>query len=467
LNVLYDYGSVIGYSSRAGGVLHNKKGYVEVDEDSYHFVTFDAVPYPSVTSARPLNEGTEGETTQEKVEVSEEAHKKLLTIIDESGKKDKKVLKDFIYSLQDYNLDKEISVLEGLDIDDDANISETLKDTTLCLLKESYKQIHHLKSENTDVEKRLNESEKLNIDLKIKLDTAVKKINEISEGGKVSTEENTKLQESLKDVSEKNNILLNTIKEYEDSIDEAELKILEMEVLNEDIKKHKKELKDNKSVISELTEKVEAYARQIVKLEEELEGLRNFSDYEDVSGELGKAVNEITALKESYNYCVEDLNTKKDELSEVTAKLNESINMYDDLETEKTRLEQVVETYINDLNKSENKIDLLHETVSELNETVIGFETRINAYKNDLLTAVCGQYGVQPSTIVGKLDENFTLSDLHLICDSTNNDNSELDIVSVVEEVGEIVEEDTQQKNPKKSSRLDGMFTSNRRGNLK
>ena len=60
INTLYEAGGVIGYSSRAGGTLHQRKDYIEVDEKSYNFITFDAVPFPSVDFARPqgLNEGT-------------------------------------------------------------------------------------------------------------------------------------------------------------------------------------------------------------------------------------------------------------------------------------------------------------------------------------------------------------------------------------------------------------------------
>ena len=32
INTLYEAGGVIGYSSRAGGALHQRKDYIEVDE---------------------------------------------------------------------------------------------------------------------------------------------------------------------------------------------------------------------------------------------------------------------------------------------------------------------------------------------------------------------------------------------------------------------------------------------------
>lgn len=469
LNVLYDYGSVIGYSSRAGGVLHNRKNYVEVDEDSYHFVTFDAVPYPSVMSARPLNEGVEGEEELPKADISEEAHNKLLQIIEESGKKDKEVLKDFIYSLRDYNLDKELSVLEGLDIEEDSNNS--LKDATLCLLKESYKQIHSLKTNNADMEKRLKDSEKLNIDLTSKLEATLTKVTEISERTTVSNDEVEALKENaqalqnnFEEVSEKNNILLNTIRDYEDSIDEMELKMLDTDVLRNDIEHKNKVLESLNSEKISLKAKLEDMIVENTTLKNQVESLSKFSDYEEVTTELGQAVKEITALKESYTHCVEDLNSKKEELGTVRDRLNEATIQLEDVVSEKTRLEEIIESYQSEVSKSESKVENLYTTVSELNETVTTMESSLNSYKLDLVKAICSTYQVNPNEVVNRLNENFTASNIHLVCDSLIHENS-IDIVSVAEEVIEEIPQSTEKTNPK-TARLQGMFTSSRRGKI-
>ena len=110
LDTLYEAGSLIGYSSRAGGLLLQRKDYIEVDADTYNFITFDAVPYPSVECARP---GVL-ESVEHKFELSDETHEKLITMINESRPYDREIIREFIYGLRGYDMSREIQVFESV-----------------------------------------------------------------------------------------------------------------------------------------------------------------------------------------------------------------------------------------------------------------------------------------------------------------------------------------------------------------
>ena len=154
LNTLYESGSVLGYSTRAGGSLIPRKGYKEVDEKTYNFITVDAVPYPSVESARPgeVLEGAEISIES----LTEEVHDKLCNIIEGCSLAERKVVKDLIYSLENYDLSKEKSLLEGNSSDID-NETSNLEEATMQLLKESSEQLDKAKLENQTL-KATNES---------------------------------------------------------------------------------------------------------------------------------------------------------------------------------------------------------------------------------------------------------------------------------------------------------------------
>ena len=102
INTLYEAGGIIGYSSRAGGKLIQKKDHVLVDEKTYNFITFDAVPYPSVISARPSESLNESTNTKE--QLPDDVHEKLCKIILESGASRNEQLKEFIYSIDGYDM---------------------------------------------------------------------------------------------------------------------------------------------------------------------------------------------------------------------------------------------------------------------------------------------------------------------------------------------------------------------------
>jgi len=465
LDVLYEYGSVIGYSSRAGGVLHKKKDYVEVDEESYHFITFDAVPYPSVKSARPLNEGVESDII-EKVDISNEAHDKLMRIIDESGKKDKEVLKDFIYSLQDYNLDKELAVLEGIgNSGEDVYGTDTLRDTTLCLLKESYKQISTLRAEKSNFEMKLNDSRKTADEYKSKLEASLKKFEDVIKEGKESfvdvelvNEENEKLKDEVKELSEKNEVLSNTIREYEDSLEDMELKILEMEVLQNDLKKLNIKLKDKCNEVVDLEVKLGKVTNEKVLLEEEVGSLKKYSDYTDVVSELGGAVKEINSLKESYNMSLVEVSDARNEISMVEDKLSRTISDMNRVIDENVDLEEKIEFLKEDKKKSKKTLSILNEKVESLNETISLYENKVNIYGEGLVSTISSKYGINPKEVMNKLSENFSIDDIYMVCESFDNIKGGLEIIDISDAI--VGNSDG------KKDRLSSMFTGSRRGIL-
>jgi len=479
LNVLYEYGSVLGYSSRAGGVLHNKKTHIEVDENSYQFVTFDAVPYPSVVSARPLNESGEPNIC-EKVEISEEAHTKIIQIIEAFGEKGKEVLKDFIYSLQDYNLDKELAVLEGLSTDkDESDLAETLKSTTLCLLKESYKQINNLKYEKSNVERQLTETTTKTDEYKSKLGSALKKIESLSEGSKTSGDalgkvdaEVGKLKSTVKDLSSKNGVLLNTIRDYEESIEEMELKVLEIEIMQNDLEKQKIILEGKNKEIKNLTSMIDDVGVEKTKLLEEIESYKRFSDYEEVNEELGTTVKEITSLKENYTFNVEKLTKKESELERISEDLTRTIESLEkaNINVEKITYEnadllEAISSYRGETLRTIENLELLSDKVIKLDEQVKFSEDKLKTCKFDLIRSVCGQYGVDPKNIEKKLFEDFTSADVHILCESESS-NKKFEVISISEDIVITPESQEDKIKEDKKERLSGMLSTNRRGKL-
>ena len=237
LDTLYEAGSLIGYSSRAGGLLLQRKDYIEVDADTYNFITFDAVPYPSVECARP---GVL-ESVEQKFELPDETHEKLITMINESRPYDREIIKEFIYGLRGYNMSREIKIFESVNNPDlnrgdkstiivpaTSSVNESGKaaesddlnkpselgqstgtskpdeegqkqpeqttptdnqsaedsksqETTLSLLKENVKQIERLKSTEQSLIATRDSLIKENRDLKESLSTAFGKISKLME----------------------------------------------------------------------------------------------------------------------------------------------------------------------------------------------------------------------------------------------------------------------------------------------
>ncbi len=218
LNTLYEAGGVLGYSTRAGGTLTQKKGYVDVDENTYNFVTVDAVPYPSVESARPpIVEGVEQPTP--KKELSDDIHDKLCEIIKESTSENREVIKSLIYSLESYDLSREISVL-----DEESSVknveNEPKEETTMSLLKESSLQIDNLKAENQTLQAAKLALEKENTSLRNNLSSSVASLTKlIDESKNLDTQ-----------ITESESRFADTIKELRGKISDLEGQLLDKDL---------------------------------------------------------------------------------------------------------------------------------------------------------------------------------------------------------------------------------------------
>lgn len=458
LNVLYEYGSVLGVSSRAGGVLNKKKDYIEVDEDSYHFITFDMVPYPSVARARLVSEGVVEDST-DKMEISEEAHKKLLSIIENCSQKDKEILKSFIYSLRDYNLDKEIMVIEGIAGGAESSSSDSsLKDTTLCLLKESYQLNSKLKDKNTELNTKAS---KLEESLK-NLTKAKSELETLSEGlrNNIVTLANEKSKYKLESEAANTELtkLRNTI-----SLDEENS--LDKELLESEIKKAESENKSLKLALKKVNEELGVTKKnrdelntRLLESEANAEKLKSrvdeSIDYEDVVAELGKAVIEISNL----NIQIKESAAELDNLRKGKEEIENLRNKVSVLESEKRqRTKELKELNESSLAKA-NEVDNTKKSFAkELTSVTESYESTLKTYKKELISTICSKYGVNESLVIDKLGKDFTAGDIHIVCEglvTKTNPNLIIEAESTT----------TTMKDDKKKARLDSLLEGSRRG---
>ena len=457
LNTLYKYGSVLGYSTRAGGRLVKRKDYTEVDEDTYHFITIDSVPYPSVVIARLVNEGV-GFEDDSRVELSEEVHRELEKIIEESSKKDRDLLRSFIYELREYNLDREIDKLdsylqEGKVLNDSGLESEdksTLKDTTLYLLKESYALSSTLREDN------------------LKLQEKVRDFESRSNTWKSLSELNESLQKQVSLLEEEKLSLVGKLAEAEegskklrDTISEMEENQYDVDYLNEEIEMYKGEISSKETAVKLLKSENQKLNEQITSLNESIETLVS---QEKIQEE--QKVSKQVEVKEEVSP-EDDLEFVRisGELTEVSKELGEVIK---ESHSWKGKYESLVESVgekDSSIQSLVEKTELLSQEIGQLQESVVGLEsknkglvkrlgsyqTSIKQYQKSIVDIVCGTYSVDPSEVVGKLNEGFDINDVHIICEEISNSRSSF--------VAEVAEEKSSDKN----SRLHGVYSGSRR----
>jgi hypothetical protein len=456
LNVLCEYGSTLGFSSRAGGVLNKKKDYVEVDVDSFHFITFDAVPFPSVKAARLVSEGTNN-LSMDKFELSEEAHGKICGIIESCATKDKETLKQFIYSLEDYNLDREISVLEGISEVKGKSANDSMKDTTLCLLKESYLTSSKLRNENEVMKGKVSVLEGKSEELQKKAELLEGSVEGLKDSLLKTVNEKAQYKVQIDTLTGELSKLRNTIVLNEE-------KALDVEMSSFEVRKIEEENRVLKSMVVERDSKVSVLEGKILELNSTRIDESKYIDYDEVYEELGKVMKELSELRPKYEnlvsesskfesqylLCLEgnkELTSSNKMLKESVAGLtsekaelihanNDLNDIVEGLNVEKKNLEvSIVEgeeisknTYSTELKKIEEGYK------GEISELRSKFSKDVNTYKHGMINAVCGIYGVNESAVVGKLGKNFSLGDLHIICEEVSS-NFSVSSISVEEEV--------------------------------
>lgn len=471
LNVLYEYGSTLGISSRAGGVLHQRKGFNEVDEDSYHFVTFDIVPFPSVSKARLVSEGV-SVVDSDRIEISDKAHNDIISIIESSSQKDKNILKDFIYKLDGYNLDREISMLEGVNMNEVSQESnKNLMDTTLCLLKESYSVSAKLREENTTLFTKVQElSEKL-----LDIEKTNKSTTQVSEGLKSDlikvANERSKYKSKVSGLEEELKGLRNTISMNEGKLLDKELENYEVKELvesNKNVRLLAGKLKqDNSYLVSEntrlnkiISEKDEIIVSLDGKYKKLEESCKSHNDYDDLVSEVVSLVKEL----DSVNKVCEGLIVDAERCSSVERELEDTKNQVGVLESKLLKVSKDMENINESVGQKdfdiqvirggyENQIETLKENILCIEE---GYISKLNSYKKDLVVTICSNYNVDSKRVMESLGDKFTVGDIHLICESLINKNSSPIIYKAVDNSSSV---DTRQK-----TRLDNMFTQSRRG---
>ena len=418
INTLYEAGGVIGYSSRAGGTLHQRKDYIEVDEKSYNFITFDAVPFPSVDFARPqgLNEGVKTVQT-----LSDDVHDKICTIIKESGFESKSAVKDFIYSLEDYDMSKEKSLFDVDESSDFIVKSENDNDATKSLLKDFSLKIDSLKAENSLLQVT-NESLKMeNVKMKQSLDASFKRIQNILSDNK-SIQDEASITES--DFN-------NTIREKDLVIEGLESRIFDYQI----------ELDRLKDVDS--ARKAVMYENQSLK-----NSKKGTSLLESKVSELDKL------LKESYSEIssmIEESNSREGRISELEGRIKS-------LEEENLSLKEGVLESKDNADKSllaENT--RLSSQIESLVESVDAMETKVDDYKNELLSVICDSYNLPVNSVKSRLGKGFSKSDIYCVCESLSSSNQDNFPSIVVDDF------DTESKNVNNVSKVN-YFGVNRRG---
>jgi predicted RNase H-like nuclease (RuvC/YqgF family) len=404
LNTLYEAGGIIGYSSRAGGTLNPKKGYTEVDENTYNFVTFDAVPYPSVESARPpVVEGVEIEPT--KTQLSNDVHEKLCKIISESSSSSLEALKDIIYNLDGYDLSREIALLEGKEYPSSPiSKNEPTEGTTLFLLKESSLQIDRLRSANQTLQTAKD----------------------------VLEEENASLKEQVNSYSSQ-------VKHLSESVDSADARINEsvsrsndtIRGLQNQISELKMDIQDKDSEI-ELLESTQEAARALREENRSLKHQLVFNESSKVSNEaLEKTQKELDEAVDEVALLISEASEKDSEIKRLSESITELQNTIQELQVSSGILEQKLSESSAKSSKLDESVQRtssleqenasLRRKIDEITESLDRAESKSDSYRDELISIIAAGYNLTVESVKSSLPVGFKKSDIYNVCESMSN----------------------------------------------
>ena len=470
LNVLYEYGAVLGVSSRAGGTLTERAGFTEVDEDNYQFVTFDVVPFPSVEKARMVSEGTELDK-KERILISEEARKEIKGIIEGASESEKSVLREFIGEISNtYCLDEEVLMLEG---DESCGSNgEKVRDTTLCLLKDSYRLNRSLVEEKESLQKELD-----------KLKESIEEKGENFEGNtdpemetslELLESENAMLKSRLRTfqlVKEKIKLLEGVNKELEKKVLEKSRK------LNESVKTEKPNKSDKElgEVISEL-----ATVREEKKKLNEMveERARDLTEAGDRLLEAETKIYEMTILNEEMESKVEGLEEEikkvrkegKGKITAAAARVKDVKESFErKIEEQKEEHDKLIEAYNEKISEYEGTLNEylessegLGQEIEKYKDIAASYQMTYESYRKELVKVVSGMYGVSEHEVMVRLDESRPVKagDLYTICESLSSKARPMN-VSVVEAV---VDSEEKAENEEKKLKMGDIISGSRRG---
>ena len=420
LNTLYEAGGIIGYSSRAGGTLHQKRDYIDVDEKTYNFITFDAVPYPSVVSARP---GVISEGFQDLVKLPDEVHDKICKIILESGVKNTDALKDFIYSIEGYDMTRERQLFESKKPDNKIENEQSLTETTLSLLKESSSQIDSLKADNMSLKTKNSSLNAENENLKARLNESLEQLTKL---GIESKKQESVINESNLSHNDTIEKLESRISELQSVIEDKNIELEEMSNIQEAFKALQSENAGMRSSISTEKEVTESFQSHSTKVEEELK--EAYSEISSMVQESAKKDSEIRSLNESLEVLKsklrDDVNTIKSLNSEIKTLKSEKVQLVKESKEVDSRTSDTIEELKEENSRLNETIERLNESVEELRSDL---ESSINesktniSYADSLIEVIAGNYGMSVSTVKSKLPDNFKKEDVYRVCESFSN----------------------------------------------
>lgn len=466
LNTLYEAGGIIGYSSRAGGTLKQQKDYVEVEERSYSFVTFDAVPFPSVQSARP-DEIVEGVGYEEKL--SEDVHNSLISIIKESSAKDYENIKSLIYSIKGFDLTPEKQIFEGTEstfndteelaeiggdaIEANTNDSEhdSEVDDLLCKLQ-------HMTAQKTSLEKE-------NAGLRASLSDTLKKFSDIMNAtGKNDNQLSNEIDNLEYAIEEKDKLISDLESEIEMLRDELE----DLSTVAEACKALQYK---NQSLISESSvtpcnfeEINQKYQKDLAFVVDKLD-IAN-KEVEDMAGELSDSIIEINKGRRIISYQQDAIEELQRELQD---RMQYEVSLHDKLENS-IMANKLMEGTKEELSEKDNEISKLRGEIEDLRKELKAVEDKLNSanesytelksvnrqFKNDLISSISGNYGLTVEDVKKKLPVGFTKSDIFSVCEGMVNTTKKgnIDILSI----------NTTSSQNNKPSKVRDLFNSNRRG---
>ncbi len=456
LNVLYEYGSIPGFSSRAGGTLVKKKDHVEVDEDTYHFITFDAVPFPSVVSARPLSieEGVDC-----KIPLSEEAKKEIKTIINESSKKDREILKSFIYELQEeacFDFSDELAIFESMnDVCNEAE-DKPVKEATLHLLKDSYRTVSKITEEKNKLQEEVSRLNGLLTEKDRESEEVLALRSKLAE----LTGDNISFRGIIEQQIEEMSGLKNTLSERQDDLDNLDFVTAENQYLierNGEIEKFYKELKNTRNEeASELRNSFTALEESLKTLKEENSQLKEMvsvledrklfysKETEELNSEIEDLGNQLNTVTESYNKAIETIDSLKSEVDNV----NESVSYI----SEEQKITE--ETLSQDNLQLRSEIERLK---TEKRSVLESMSSKVDYYRLNLKESICKVYGVDSDLLEG-LSDDFTIDEVYNLCEKASSkvkqNTSPFVFVGV---------ESSDKKVEKSSNRLNDVFPNSRR----
>lgn len=435
LNTLYESGGIIGYSSRAGGKLINKGDYIEVDEKTYSFVTFDAVPFPSVESARP-SEITEGVKFKHKL--PQNVHENLCNIIECSSDNGKEVIKEFLSELANcYDFSVEESLLES-SVNNKLDHSNEESLATMQLLSESGRKINLLKAENQALKVKENSLINENKSLKSTLDSYLQQVSQIvSDTASIKESENREIDSYINTINELNNKVSILESELEDR--EADLDYIEsLKNYNRSVSLKNKALNaklDKTLGINESFAKTsDDYKQSVMELEKELSQCKEMieeleeskSRVEGMNSKLLEAVslsnNEINSLKEDIKNLQEDNSSIMESSSSIEfnykkniEKLNESIDILkDDIEDKEKSMDKLNVS----LESKKREIKRLNEEIDRVFAKMAEKDNYISECQNSLVSIISDNYGIDARDVMRELSNGFTKDDVYSVCES-------------------------------------------------